>query len=89
MIEAEVSSLQSEANSIVSFLSDASLVKRLKQDKSYNLQILQEEFQIGAPQIEALYHFAKHKFECGIYEDAAEFLYHYRHALPPSQSLRN
>ena len=79
--------LQNEADGLIKFLSDASLVKqRLKQDKAYNLQVLQEEFQIGPPQIEALYHVAKHKFECGIYEDAAEFLYQYRFA---TQSLKS
>jgi translation initiation factor 3 subunit E len=57
---------------------DANLVKQLKQDKSYNLHLLQEQYNIGPPQIEALYHFAKNKFECGNYQDAAEFLYHYR-----------
>lgn len=58
---------------------DANLVKLLKQDKSYNLHLLQEQYNIGPPQIEALYHFAKNKFECGNYQDAAEFLYHYRY----------
>ena len=73
--------MQVQADSIVSFLMDANLVKLLKQDKSYNLQLLQEQYNIGPPQIEALYHFAKNKFECGNYQDAAEFLYHYRQEL--------
>lgn len=73
-----LSAMQSQADSIVSFLMDANLVKLLKQDKSYNLHLLQEQYNIGPPQIEALYHFAKNKFECGNYQDAAEFLYHYR-----------
>lgn len=72
--------LQAQADSIVSFLMDGNLVKLLKQDKSYNLHLLQEQYNIGPPQIEALYHFAKNKFECGNYQDAAEFLYHYRFA---------
>lgn len=75
--------MQIQAESIVSFLSNANLVKLLKQDKGYNLQLLQEQYNIGPAQIEALYHFAKNKFECGIYQDAAEFLYHYRY-LPPA-----
>ena len=57
-------------------------MKLLKQDKAYNLQLLQEQYQIGPAQIEALYHFAKNKFECGNYTDAAEFLYHYRYLTP-------
>jgi translation initiation factor 3 subunit E len=77
-VVAKLNTLQAQADSIVNFLSNASLVKLLKQDKAYNLQLLQEQYQIGPAQIEALYHFAKNKFECGNYTDAAEFLYHYR-----------
>ena len=79
--------MQSQADSIVSFLSDANLVKQLKQDKTYNLQLLQEQYNIGSAQIEALYYFAKNKFECGIYQDAAEFLYHYRCGHKPGSSF--
>jgi hypothetical protein len=71
---------QEQAESIVAFLSDEQLVKQLKQDKAHNLQFLQEQYAIGAPQIDALYHFAKFQFECGNYSAAAEFLYHYRYA---------
>lgn len=69
---------QEQAESIVSFLSDEQLVKQLKQDKAHNLQFLQEQYAIGPPQIDALYHFAKFQFDCGNYSLAAEFLYHYR-----------
>lgn len=61
------------------FLSDGQLVKQLKQDKAHNLQFLQEQYAIGPPQIDALYHFAKFQFDCGNYSLAAEFLYHYRY----------
>lgn len=74
--------LQGQAESIVSFLSSEDKVKQLKQDKAYNLAFLQEEYQIGPQQIDALYNFAKFQFECGNYSGAAEFLYHYRHAIP-------
>lgn len=70
--------LQSQAESIVSFLSDESKVQQLRQDKAYNLQLLQDQYQIGPSQIDALYNFAKFQFECGNYSGAAEFLYHYR-----------
>ena len=76
--------LQAQAESIVSFLSSEDKVKQLKQDKAYNLAFLQEEYQIGPQQIDALYNFAKFQFECGNYSGAAEFLYHYRHAIPLS-----
>lgn len=64
----------------MSFLSSEDKVKQLKQDKAYNLAFLQEEYQIGPAQIDALYNFAKFQFDCGNYSGAAEFLYHYRHA---------
>ena len=69
---------QGQAESIVSFLSSGDKVKQLKQDKAYNLAFLQEQYQIGPAQIDALYNFAKFQFECGNYSGAAEFLYHYR-----------
>lgn len=75
--------LQSQAESIVSFLSDEPKVQQLRQDKAYNLQLLQEQYQIGPSQIDALYNFAKFQFECGNYSGAAEFLYHYRCDFPP------
>ena len=62
----------------MSFLSSGDKVKQLKQDKAYNLAFLQEQYQIGPAQIDALYSFAKFQFECGNYSGAAEFLYHYR-----------
>ena len=69
---------QSQAETIVAFLSNESSIKQLKQDKAYNLQLLQDEYQIGSTQIDALYHDAKFQFECGNYSAAAEFLYHFR-----------
>ena len=80
-------SLQAQAESIVSFLSDEPKVQQLRQDKAYNLQLLQEQYQIGPSQIDALYNFAKFQFECGNYSGAAEFLYHYRWDHPPSAQL--
>ncbi|KAK9805784.1 hypothetical protein WJX73_009832 [Symbiochloris irregularis] len=70
--------LQSQANAIVAFLSDDSAIKQLKQDKAYNLALLQEQYQIGPAQIDALFHYAKFQFECGNYSAAGEFLYHFR-----------
>ncbi len=73
--------VQAQAESIVAFLSNEGHVKQLKQDKAYNLAFLQEAFQIGPLQIDALFHYAKFQFDCGNYSVAAEFLYHYRCAL--------
>ena len=80
--------LQSQAESIVSILSDEPKVQQLRQDKAYNLQLLQEQYQIGPSQIDALYNFAKFQFECGNYSGAAEFLYHYRCELSSMCNFR-
>lgn len=71
-------SLQAQAETIVAFLSNESSIRQLKQDKAYNLQLLQDEYQIGPAQIDALHNYAKFQFECGNYSAASEFLYHFR-----------
>lgn len=45
-----------------------------RQDRSFNLQFLKEEFDIGTEQIEALYQYAKFQFDCGNYSMASELL---------------
>ncbi|TKW31166.1 hypothetical protein SEVIR_2G087100v4 [Setaria viridis] len=63
---------------LYAFLRDPQLVQLLRPDKEYNVHMLQERFQIGPDQIEALYDDAKFLFECGSYSDAAAYLYQYR-----------
>lgn len=75
---ARLATLQANAESIVEFLSNGESVKLLKQDKTYNQQLLHRDFKIGPDQIDALFHYAKFQFECGNYSAASEFLYHYR-----------
>ncbi|XXG50533.1 hypothetical protein AAC387_Pa02g4526 [Persea americana] len=65
-------SLEESAAPLISFLQNATLVQELRSDKQYNLQMLNDRFQIGAEQIEALYQYAKFQFECGNY--SAEIL---------------
>lgn len=76
-VVARLNELQATAAPIVNFLTDESSVKQLRNDKTWNLQFLQENG-IGAEGVEALYHYAKFQFDCGNYSGAAEFLYHYR-----------
>ena len=45
--------LQVKAEKVVNFLSDPALVKQLRSDKSYNLNLLQNEHGIGAEDVEA------------------------------------
>lgn len=71
-------SLEESAAPLITFLQNPTLVQELRQDKQYNLHMLQHKHQIGEEQIEALYHYAKFQFECGNYSGAADFLYQYR-----------
>ncbi|CAM0870514.1 unnamed protein product [Alopecurus aequalis] len=70
--------LQEAVAPIVAFLSSPQLVQELRADKLYNIGMLHERHQIGPDQIDALYQYGKFQFECGMYSDAADFLYQYR-----------
>ncbi|XP_078447045.1 eukaryotic translation initiation factor 3E [Wolffia australiana] len=71
-------SLEDAAAPLISFLQNAALVQELRADKQYNLMMLNDRYQIGPDQIEALYQYAKFQFECGNYSGAADYLYQYR-----------
>ena len=70
--------LKDKVTPIVDFLSKAENVKLLKSDRAQNMSFLQNEFQIGPSQVDALFSFAKWMYECGNYNAAHEYLYHYR-----------
>nr|XP_043614931.1 eukaryotic translation initiation factor 3 subunit E [Erigeron canadensis] len=77
-VVARLKSLEEAAAPLVTFLQDPSAVQELRGDKQYNLQMLNDRYQIGPEQIEALYQYAKFQFECGNYSGAADYLYQYR-----------
>ncbi|XP_057529672.1 eukaryotic translation initiation factor 3 subunit E-like isoform X2 [Amaranthus tricolor] len=77
-IVARLKALEEGAAPLVAFLQSEDKVQELRADKQYNLQMLNERYQIGPEQIEALYQYAKFQFECGNYSGAADFLYQYR-----------
>eukprot|EP00244_Chara_vulgaris_P010333 TRINITY_DN471_c0_g1_i2.p1 TRINITY_DN471_c0_g1~~TRINITY_DN471_c0_g1_i2.p1 ORF type:complete len:430 (-),score=102.18 TRINITY_DN471_c0_g1_i2:705-1994(-) len=70
--------LEEAAAPLISFLQNPSMVQELRSEKQYNLQMLQERYQIGPEQIEGLYQYAKFQFDCGNYSAAADYLYQYR-----------
>jgi len=70
--------LQKAVDPIINCLSNPNVIKNFRQDRSFNLQFLKEEFLIGPEQIEALYQFAKFQFDCGNYSTAAELLQAYK-----------
>ncbi|XP_020690718.2 eukaryotic translation initiation factor 3 subunit E-like [Dendrobium catenatum] len=71
-------SLEESAAPLISFLQNPANAQELRLEKLYNLQMLNDRFQIGQEQIEALYQYAKFQFDCGNYSGAADYLYHYR-----------
>ncbi|CAI9754805.1 unnamed protein product [Fraxinus pennsylvanica] len=77
-VVARLKSLEEAAAPIVTFLQNPNTVQELRADKQHNLQMLNDRYQIGTEQIEALYQYAKFQFECGNYSGAADYLYHYR-----------
>ncbi|KAI4330523.1 hypothetical protein MLD38_028806 [Melastoma candidum] len=72
-VVSRLKSLEDAASPLVSFLQNPSALQDLKADKSYNLHLLHDRYQI-----EALYQYAKLQFECGKYSGAADYLYQYR-----------
>jgi hypothetical protein len=52
----------------------SSCISACRQDRTFNVQFLKEEFDLGPEQIEALYQFAKFQFDCGNYSTASELL---------------
>ncbi|XP_071731194.1 eukaryotic translation initiation factor 3 subunit E [Rutidosis leptorrhynchoides] len=77
-VVARLKSLEEAAAPLVTFLQNPNSVEELRADKQYNLQMLNDRYQIGPEQIEALYQYAKFQFECGNYSGAADYLYQYR-----------
>ncbi|KAG6383782.1 hypothetical protein SASPL_156449 [Salvia splendens] len=70
--------LEDGAAPLIGFLQNPQAVQELRADKQYNLQMLNERYQIGPEQIDALYDYAKFQFECGNYSGAADYLHQYR-----------
>ncbi|GIL46995.1 hypothetical protein Vafri_3839 [Volvox africanus] len=77
-VVARLRQLQADVDPIIKCLQNRHVVDKFRQDKSFNLQFLQEEFQIGAEHVEALYQYARFQFNCGNYSLAAELLQSYR-----------
>ncbi|TYJ05004.1 hypothetical protein E1A91_A12G134600v1 [Gossypium mustelinum] len=64
-VVARLKALEDAAAPLVTFLQNANAM-------------LNDHYQIGPDQIEALYQYAKFQFECGNYSGAADYLYQYR-----------
>ncbi|TYI74439.1 hypothetical protein E1A91_D07G199600v1 [Gossypium mustelinum] len=62
-VVARLKALEDAAAPLVTFLQNANAVQELRADKQYNLQMLNDRYQIGPDQIEALYQYAKFQFE--------------------------
>jgi eIF3 subunit 6 N terminal domain len=77
-VVARLEQLQIDCSTIIDLISNATLVKQLRSEKSFTPQYLQEKYGITPEMVEVLYQYAKFQFECGHYAEAAEYLFHYR-----------
>lgn len=77
--------LQKAVDPIIAALSNPEVIRNFRQDRAFNLQLLKEEFDIGAEQVDALYQYAKFQFDCGNYSSAAELLQAYRPLVTTSE----
>jgi translation initiation factor 3 subunit E len=77
-VVARLRGLSKDVEQIIAVLANPGVVRNFRQDKAFNLSFLQEEFNLGPDQVEALYQFAKFQFDCGNYSMAAELLQPYR-----------
>jgi translation initiation factor 3 subunit E len=78
VVISNLTELQGTAAPIVDFLLDENKVKDLRNDKAYNIRMLQDQYNISTDDIEVLFKFAKFQFECGNYSAASDFLVQYR-----------
>eukprot|EP00195_Chlamydomonas_chlamydogama_P011425 CAMPEP_0202902852 /NCGR_PEP_ID=MMETSP1392-20130828/17255_1 /ASSEMBLY_ACC=CAM_ASM_000868 /TAXON_ID=225041 /ORGANISM="Chlamydomonas chlamydogama, Strain SAG 11-48b" /LENGTH=422 /DNA_ID=CAMNT_0049589665 /DNA_START=36 /DNA_END=1304 /DNA_ORIENTATION=- len=77
-VVARLRQLQHDVDPIIKCLENPNVVRNFRQDKAFNLQFLQDDYQIGPEHVEALYQYAKFQFDCGNYTLAAELLQPYR-----------
>ncbi|SJX60431.1 related to eukaryotic initiation factor 3e subunit [Sporisorium reilianum f. sp. reilianum] len=70
--------LGSEVDLVLNVIQDPSVASALKQDKTQNLQWLEEKYNLTSEQINALYRYGYFQFNCGNYGDASSYLYHFR-----------
>eukprot|EP01118_Nematostelium_gracile_P001417 TRINITY_DN11448_c0_g1_i1.p1 TRINITY_DN11448_c0_g1~~TRINITY_DN11448_c0_g1_i1.p1 ORF type:complete len:473 (-),score=119.10 TRINITY_DN11448_c0_g1_i1:23-1327(-) len=63
-----------ECGTLANLVDDEQLVAKLRAEKLFTVQYLQENYQITAEQVDALYRFAKFKFDCGDYKGAYNYL---------------
>src|ERR1700677_5085391 len=77
-VGARFDQLRTECSPILELIDNATLVAQLKAEKSFTPQYLQEKYEITPETIESLYQYVKFAFECGSYNNLADYLSHYR-----------
>jgi len=69
---------QSACSPLLNVLSDETLMDELRSGNAFTREVLKSRCEITDAHIEDLYRFAKVKFDCGAYQDAADMLHYYR-----------
>jgi len=88
LVVAKLKDLQAKCAPILRLIEKENLVKQLRADKLFTASYLEENYEVTAESIDALYKFAKFQFDCGNYSGAAEYLYHFR-ALTTTNDEKN
>ena len=84
-VVAQLRTLHKAVDPIIACLSNPNVIRNFRQDRSFNLQLLKDEFDIGPEQVDALYQYAKFQFDCGNYSSASELLQAYRPLVTTSE----
>eukprot|EP00201_Polytomella_parva_P000951 CAMPEP_0175087290 /NCGR_PEP_ID=MMETSP0052_2-20121109/29747_1 /TAXON_ID=51329 ORGANISM="Polytomella parva, Strain SAG 63-3" /NCGR_SAMPLE_ID=MMETSP0052_2 /ASSEMBLY_ACC=CAM_ASM_000194 /LENGTH=434 /DNA_ID=CAMNT_0016359617 /DNA_START=9 /DNA_END=1313 /DNA_ORIENTATION=+ len=86
-VVARLKHLQSVVEPLLKCLQNSSVVKNFRQDRSYNIKFLNEQFDVTTQHIDLLYQYAKFQYECGNYSLASELLQSYKSLCPDSNRL--
>eukprot|EP00727_Mastigamoeba_balamuthi_P012578 m51a1_g7943 putative eukaryotic translation initiation factor 3 subunit e (532) ;mRNA; f:115370-117477 len=78
--------LAAEAQPIVSIIDNVERVDKLKAENNFNLAYLKQAHNITEANAQAMFEYARFRFDCGYYEMSLRYLQHYRLLFPASES---
>jgi translation initiation factor 3 subunit E len=78
VVVAQLRKLQADCAPLLAVLDNEELVKKLRNDKQFNLPFLHDNYEVNQENVDALYKYAKFQFEIGNYTPVAAYLSHFR-----------
>lgn len=76
-VVSQLKALQEQCKNILQVVENTELVEELRENNNFNLSYLKQHHQITEAHVDHLYTLARFKFECGIYGDAADYLFYF------------